>query len=104
MENKKNRKLSGVILTGTFIAPAVMSAAQQNVASANLGGLLRPESIKTGLNAAWANPVGRCSILFIGLVGFMALGTIVTKVSVERFEHILNNDENITQYNKKRMI
>ena len=40
MASKKNRKLSGVVLTGALVAPAVMSAAQQNVASADLGSLL----------------------------------------------------------------
>ena len=35
MASKQNRKLSGAILTGAFITPAIMSAAQQNVASAD---------------------------------------------------------------------
>ena len=84
MASKQNRKLSGAILTGAFITPAIMSAAQQNVASADFSQTAN-EFVgwaKNGLAKHWSNPIGKIGIVSAGII---LLG-LISWVSYLRFK------------------
>ena len=98
MASKKNRKLGGVVLTGALIAPAVMSAAQQNVASADLSSSLKKFGswALDGIKAAWSNTYVQYGLIALAIAGFIGLeGLVAYKLSVG-FD---DDDESYKEYN-----
>ena len=93
MANNKNRKLRGAILTGALVAPAVMSAAQQNAVSSvstDLSGWFSSakelsswaiSGAKQGIEAAWSSTYGKVGLCFLGVFGIVFLRYFVKFVA-----------------------
>jgi|GEM_PF-6285860 lipoate-protein ligase A len=114
MASKNNRKLSGVVLTGALVAPAVMSAAQQNVASADFLSSLKSwgswagNVAMKGINAARSTTYGKiglCTLAAVGLIGLgCALGYLLDLVISDDDKlddaHYLESLEKVEKYLK----
>ena len=89
MASNKNRKLSGVVLTGALVAPAVMSAAQQNVASADFNSFLSSakewsswalNGAKQVIKSAWTTTYGKIGLCALAAVGFCGVVYLLDKL------------------------
>jgi|GEM_PF-6598137 len=86
MASKNNRKLSGVVLTGALVAPAVMSAAQQNVASADFLSSLKSwgswagNVAMKGINAALSTTYGKIGLCTLAAVALCGIAYLVDKL------------------------
>ena len=89
MANNKNRKLSGVVLTGALVAPAVMSAAQQNVVSADFNSFLSSakewsswalNGAKQVIKSAWTTTYGKIGLCALAAVGFCGVVYLLDKL------------------------
>ena len=109
MANNKNRKLSGVVLTGALVAPAVMSAAQQNVVSADFSSFLSSAEkwgsvIKEGAKSFLNTRAGQITVV-VAAVGaiycLFSLGKKILEYARDKTLEKSNTDINIDKDSNK---
>lgn len=109
MASKKNRKLSGVVLTGALVAPAVISAAQQNVASADFLSSLKSwgswagNVAMKGINAAWSTTYGKIGLCTLAAFALCGITYLLDKLIPDDgeffdYEEISFDDKEIMNY------
>ena len=79
----KNKKGSGMILTGAFVVPAAMSSVQQGVVSATPGGYVDETATQSLLGKVWQSKLGKAGVLTVGVLVLIAAFVLFEKSKKE---------------------